>query len=296
MSAAALRYAAVTPVRDEAANLPRLAAALASQTCRPAAWIIVDTGSTDDTVRIARDLGTTCPWTTVAHLPAQTQLARGAPIVRAFHHGVAALHDLPDIVVKLDADVSFDPDYFERLLANFARDPGLGMASGMAYEMEGGRWQPRFNTANSVWGAVRAYRRECLRDVLPLEEHMGWDGIDELKARARQWATATFDDIPFRHHRPEGGRDGRRRHAWTARGRAAHYMGYRTWYLGLRALYHARRDPAALAMIWGFVLAKVKHDPVCADESVRIRLRREQSLRTLPGRLRDAGGLQGARR
>jgi cellulose synthase/poly-beta-1,6-N-acetylglucosamine synthase-like glycosyltransferase len=287
-----LGYAVITPVRDEASNLPRLGAALAAQTCRPANWIIVDTGSKDETVRIATAIAAEFPWVSLEHLPDQTRLARGAPIVRAFHHGLATLQDLPDVVVKLDADISFEPDYFERLLSNFARDPQLGMASGMAYELGGGRWQPRFNTANSVWGAARAYRRECLRDVLPLEEHMGWDGIDELKARARQWTTATFADIPFRHHRPEGGRDGVRRNAWTARGRAAHYMGYRAWYLGLRALYHARREPAALAMIWGFALAKVKHEPVCTDASVRGRLRREQSLRSLPARLRDAGGLR----
>lgn len=294
MTTSQLRYAVVTPVRDEAANLPRLAGALAAQTCPPAAWIIVDTGSKDETVRMAGDLSTQFSWLAVEHLPAQTRLARGAPIVRAFHHGVATLHDLPDIVVKLDADISFEADYFERLLEKFAQDPRLGIASGMAYESDAGQWQPRFNTADSVWGAIRAYRRECLQDVLPLEEHMGWDGIDELKARSRGWTTATFRDIPFRHHRPEGVRDGARRHAWTARGRAAHYMGYRAWYLGLRALYHARQEPAALAMLWGFALARVKHEPVCPDESVRTRLRREQSLASLPRRLRDASGLRGA--
>ena len=43
-------YAVVTPVRNESENLRRLADALAAQTARPAVWMIVDTGSDDDTV------------------------------------------------------------------------------------------------------------------------------------------------------------------------------------------------------------------------------------------------------
>ncbi len=290
MTRSPLSYCAITPVRDEAANLPRLAEALAKQTVTPARWVIVDTGSSDNTLSLAGELAATYDWIRVERLPETVRLARGAPIVKAFHHGVAVLGDTPDVVVKLDADVSFEPGYFARLLASFAANEKLGMASGIAWEMEGGDWRPRFNTANSVWGAARAYRRECLSHVLPLEEHMGWDGIDELKARGRGWATTTFEDLPFRHHRPEGVRDGVKPRAWAARGRAARYMGYRPWYLGLRALYHARREPAALAMLWGFAVAAVKREAVCADESVREHLRREQSLRTLPARFRDARG------
>jgi len=44
-----LTYAVITPVRDEAEHVARLAAALEGQTLTPAAWVIVDTGSTDDT-------------------------------------------------------------------------------------------------------------------------------------------------------------------------------------------------------------------------------------------------------
>ena len=62
---------------------------------------------------------------------------------------------------------------------------------------------------------ARGYRRELLDVVLPLEPSMGWDGIDELKAHARGWSTRTLLDLPFRHHRPEGSRDGNRFTPWT---------------------------------------------------------------------------------
>ena len=40
---------------------------------------------------------------------------------------------------------------------------------------------------------------------------MGWDGIDAYKAALAGWSTRTIEDLPFRHHRKEGERDGARR-------------------------------------------------------------------------------------
>ncbi|MBE2320244.1 asparagine synthase (glutamine-hydrolyzing) [Solirubrobacter sp. CPCC 204708] len=286
-----LSYAVVTPVRDEAENLPRLAASLASQTVTPTQWVVVDTGSTDDTCSLTRTLATEHPWITLVEAPeiART-VERGAPIVRGFERGVAALAGRDEVVVKVDADVSFEPDHFQRLLSAFAEDRSLGIAGGNAVELEDGQWVARYNTGSSVWGADRAYRRECLDDVMPLERSMGWDGIDELKAHLRGWHTRTLVNLPFKHHRGEGERDGHRLKPWTARGRAAHYMGYRGWFLTLRALHHTRSEPAALAMIWGYAAAALKRQPVCSDAEVRAELRRSQSVRSLRARRRRAIG------
>jgi glycosyltransferase involved in cell wall biosynthesis len=290
MPASSLRYAVVTPVRNEAGNLARLARSLAEQQVLPVRWIVADTGSTDETVEVVRSLMREHSFARLALAPETERAQRGAPIVRGFHHGLTALDAKVDVVVKVDADISFAPDHFERLLAAFADDESLGIASGSAQELEEGAWRTRYNTGSSVWGAARAYRRACLDDVLPLEESMGWDGIDELRAQLRGWQTRTLVDLTFRHHRAEGARDGRRWRAWTARGRASHYMGYRSWYLILRTLHHAQTEPAALAMLWGYAVAAVRRRPVCPDPTVRAQLRREQSIRNLRARRRDALG------
>jgi biofilm PGA synthesis N-glycosyltransferase PgaC len=284
-----LQYAVVTPVRNEAANLRRLAGCLAAQGAPPLRWLVVDTGSTDDTVPVARSLAAELPFLEVERAWGEVARSqRGAPIVRAFEHGVDLLDDGADVVVKLDADVSLDSDYFSRLLAAFEREPSLGIASGTAEELEGATWTVRPNTGASVWGAARAYRRECLARVRPLEQSMGWDGIDEAKAQLHGWTTRTLPDLRFRHHRAEGERDGRRWRAWAARGRASRYMGYRPWYLVLRSLHHTRREPAALAMIWGYLAALVRRERVCSDAAVRSYVRRSQSLRYLRTRRREA--------
>ena len=285
-----LQYAVVTPVRNEADNLQRLAGCLAAQTAAPARWVIVDTSSTDETVALARSLAAAHAWIRVVELEDDAGGQRGGPIVRAFEKGLSVLDEQPDVQVKLDCDVSFDRDYFERLLAAFTSDPALGIASGNALELHRGQWRPRFNTGASVWGAARAYRRECLEAVRPLEERMGWDGIDEARAQIRGWKTTTLRELTFRHHRAEGARDGSPRKAWAARGRASHYMGYRFWYLLLRSLHHARTQPAALAMVWGYGASALRRAAVSPDAEVRARLRSQQRVRTIRARRREALG------
>jgi glycosyltransferase involved in cell wall biosynthesis len=290
VSAAGRSYAVVTPARNEAESLPRLGSCLAQQTLKPTVWVIVENGSADDTSEVAAALAEKYPWTRVMTAPAEGSVRRGGPIARAFQYGLSGIEGHPDVIVKLDADISMDPDYFERLMAAFSEDPSLGMASGMCFEQENDEWVPRHVTGTSVWGAARAYRRVCLDAVLPLEEAMGWDGIDELKANMHGWRTGTLLDLSFRHHRLEGARDGSRWRAWAAQGRAAHYMGYKPWYLVLRALHNARTELSALALVSAYVKATLKREPRCPDVAVRAYLRRNQRVSALPSRAREALG------
>jgi glycosyltransferase involved in cell wall biosynthesis len=290
MSSRPLSYAVVTPVRDEAANLPRLAGCLTAERVLPSTWLVVDNGSHDGTPELARGLASGHEWIRLLTVAGEDQPARGAPIVRAFHAGIELLAaSPPDVVVSVDADISFAPDYFERLLSEFAADPRLGIASGSAWEYRRGRWRQRHLTGSTVWGASRAYRWQCLQTVLPLEQRLGWDGIDEFKANAAGWRTRTFTDLPFRHHRPEGSRDG----AWQARveqGRFAHYVGYRPWYLALRAAFQALRDPRGLGIAWGFLQASMRGEPRLAHEEARRYAREQQRIGALYLRAREALG------
>jgi glycosyltransferase involved in cell wall biosynthesis len=278
-----LTYGIVTPARDEAARLPELARCLAAQTRRPAHWVVVDDGSTDATSDLAASFGAT-----VVRLRGRTG-ARGGPVVRALTTGLQALDDV-DVVVKVDADVTFEPDYFERLVAAFAADPELGMASGSCWEHEGGGLRQRFGAGMGVWGATRAYRRECLRDVLPLEERQGWDEIDAARANAHGWRTQTLLDLPFVHHRVEGTRDGSRSAVWRAQGDVAHYMGYRASYVVARALFRALREPSALALLTAYASAALRRAPRLADEAAVRHVREHQRLRRLPRRALQALG------
>ena len=288
-----LTYSIITPARDEADTLPALARSLEQQRVRPLRWVIVESGSSDATLNVAETIVAEYDWARLVVLPATTPRKRGAPIVRALHAGLDSLDLEPDVVVNVDADVTMEPDYFERLLDAFARDLSLGIASGSAWELDAGVWRQRFVTGGTVWGATRAYRWACLQGVLPLEERHGWDGIDQLKARARGWHTKTFTNLPFRHHRAEGARDGSTWAHWIANGDTAYFMGYRPWYLLTRTLHHLRRDPSAFAMLLGYGSAALRRSPRLDDPRARAVLRTDQSFRNLRHRRREALGRQG---
>jgi poly-beta-1,6-N-acetyl-D-glucosamine synthase len=278
------RYAIVTPARNEEANLQRLGAAIAVQTHLPDVWVVVDDGSTDGTPDVLAALAQRHDWVRPLQRPAadrEESLADGRRKARdldGFLFGAAPLRERVDVIVKVDADVDFAADFFAQLIGRFGADHRLGIASGTCYERQDGEWVRRTKAEGTVWGATRAYRSDCLADVMALEPCMGWDGLDEIRVQLRGLRTQTFIELPFRHHRPEGGRELSSLHQGEALGRAAWYMGYRPTYLALRALYRARREPAAIAMLWGYVGAAGRRVPQCPDERLVEALRERQRL------------------
>jgi biofilm PGA synthesis N-glycosyltransferase PgaC len=280
-----LSYATITPARNEAENLRRLALCVVHQTLLPARWIIVDNGSSDETVEIARTLACEHDWISLLEVPGETVATRGAPVVRAFNAGVAALTEPVHVIVKLDADVSFESDYFSGQMAAFCENPRLGIAGGMCLEPRAdGTWEAARVTRDHVRGAVRAYRRECLEQVSPLEERMGWDGVDELKAQVHGWRTCTLPELSFLHYRVLGSRESRWL-KWARQGDMAHFMGYRVSYLLARTAYYLPEDPRAIAMLGGYLMAMAERRPRCSSSEMIAHLRELQSWQALPDRI-----------
>lgn len=287
-SSSTLRYALVTPARDEAENLARLAPCILAQHAKPVRWVIVDNGSNDGTADVVAALAESHPWIDLVQLEGEAQPTRETAIGRALEAGMTAFSDLPDLVVKVDADVSFAPEFFARVVSEFERDSRLGIASGIGYERNRkGIWKQRHGSGSGVWGATRTFRRECLEQILPLDPRLGWDGIDILKAALRGWDARVIYGAQFKHHRPEGERDGSRWKVWVAEGALAHYMSYRLPYLAGRTVFRALRDPSAIGIVWGYLRSQRASEARCSDSEVVEYLRSRQRLRQVPLRARE---------
>src|SRR5262249_34612937 len=130
---ARLTYTVVTPARNEEAYIEQALRAMVAQTAAPIRWVIVSDGSTDRTDEIVLRYAAERPWIELFRRPPQGDRSFASK-AHAIRDGVERLQDLRyDVIVNLDADVSFGPDYFEFLLEKFAQNPKLGLA-GTAFE------------------------------------------------------------------------------------------------------------------------------------------------------------------
>lgn len=281
-----LTYAVVTPARNEEENLARLGEAMVNQTLAPVRWVIVENGSSDRTLDVARALEAAHPYIRVIQTAPAPAYERTSAYMRAFHAGVDALDELGDLVVKLDADVSLDPDYFEGLATAFFGQPELGIASGIMVEQRDGAWDEVPLLDDHCWGPTRTYRRACLAVVLPLEDGYNYASVDETKAHLAGFTTGTLRNLRFRHHRPEGTGEGSNWKNWRNQGLASHHMRYRPSYVLARLAFRIRIEPEALALLAGYVEGFIRQAPRYPDPHVVQTLRERQRARRLPAALR----------
>ncbi|MCW2960213.1 MAG: glycosyltransferase [Thermoleophilia bacterium] len=275
-------YVVVSPVKDEAAHLPRMAESILAQTHRPIHWVIVDDGSSDGTDRIARQYAANHEWITVVHRESSERRARGAPVVHAFNAGLEAATRDGEIVVKLDGDLFIPSHYFEWLASAFRDEPRTGIAGGVVITDYGHRWELDSINLNTVTGAAKAYRRACLTDIGGLQPSMGWDGIDEYAARARGWEVRTLTELQLLHYRPRGARQAWRHARWEE-GHANHFMGYRPTFMAVRVIYRmlVERPPIIGGLVIGasFAWYRLSRAPQVPDVEARRQLRHEQGMR-----------------
>src|SRR5436190_23881333 len=88
-----LRYALVTPARNEAENIERLIQSMVTQTTRPVKWVIVSDGSTDGTDDIVRKHAGQHGWIELERRPERAERHFAAK-VEAFNAGYARLKGL----------------------------------------------------------------------------------------------------------------------------------------------------------------------------------------------------------
>ena len=124
-------YIVVTPARNEQDNIGHTIESMAGQTCRPLRWVIVNDGSNDRTAEIIDAAAREHPWIVAIHRDDRGFRQQGGGVVEAFRDGFSRVAAEPwDFLVKFDADLSFEPDYFERCLQKFSEEPQLGIGGG----------------------------------------------------------------------------------------------------------------------------------------------------------------------
>ena len=249
-----MKYVLITPARNEAGFIEKTLHSVIAQTRLPERWVIVDDGSTDATAGIVAMYLNDHPWIELIRRPERLNRSFAGK-VHAFNAGWERVRSLEfDVIGNLDADVSFDPDYFEFLLGKFADDSRLGVIGTPMREANHDALKDSFYHFKDVFGACQLFRRACYVEVggyTPIK----WGGIDWIAvrtARLKGWETRSFPDKMFFHHRPMGETEG---NVWKARfdyGRKDYFLGNHPLWQVFRVGYQMLRWPY---VIGGLTLA-----------------------------------------
>lgn len=197
-----LSYVLITPARNEAEFIEETIKSVVKQTIRPKRWVVVSDGSTDGTDDIIKKYIGEHAWIEVVRMP-ESKERNFAGKVYAFNSGYQRVRNLDyDIIGNLDADITFDDDYFSFLLKQFAENPQLGVG-GTPFKEGAQQYDYRFASIEHVSGACQLFRRECFEAIggySPLERG-GIDLAAVITARMKGWQTRTFIEKVCFHHK-----------------------------------------------------------------------------------------------
>lgn len=268
---------------NEEPYLRRCLASLVAQSEPPEELLLVDDGSTDGSAELAAEFAAEHDWARVLRRPPrppQRDRLAHAGVVHAFTWAVDYVEGEWDVLGKLDADMELTPDALAAVRREFEQDPSLGMTGPRIAEPDpSGEPVRKPCGPDHVEGSTKFYRRACYEQIAPLPPFLGWDTIDESRARLRGWSTRSFE-VPGGdpiHMRPMGAHDGglRARRRWGLCAYAygahpAHVLAYGGW-LAFRPPYIA----GGISYLAGWVGAAVRRAPR-AEPELRQFVRRDQ--------------------
>jgi biofilm PGA synthesis N-glycosyltransferase PgaC len=208
------QFILLTAAKNEERYIGEAIESVLRQTALPAAWIIMDDGSTDQTGEIVRRFSEKYPF-----IRLHSSRKGGARSFGAQYRAINAAYELArhldfDYVGMHDADIVPEHDnYYETILRNLDANAKLGIAGGYIHERSaGGIWESRkANSPESVAGGIQMLRRACYEQIggyTPLQ-FGGEDWLAQLDAKMAGWQVKAFPELPIHHYRPTSSAGGR---------------------------------------------------------------------------------------
>jgi biofilm PGA synthesis N-glycosyltransferase PgaC len=284
---AKLEYVLITPARNEEAFIERTIQSVISQTELPKRWVIVSDGSTDRTDEIAKKYAAGREWIEFIRVPERKE-RHFAGKVHSFNAGYECVRGLNfDIIGNLDADISFEKDFFEYLLEKFEEDPGLGVAGTDYIEGAFHSFRDSYINVHHVNGQCQLFRRECFRDIggyVPIKGG-GIDWAAVTTARMKGWKTRSFQDRIFVHHRTMGGAESNILSSRYHYGKKDYSLGNHPLWELFRVMFQLTKQPyvlGGLCLLAGYSVALVAdvERPISKE---LIRFHRREQMERLKG-------------
>jgi len=286
------KYVLISPCRDEAKYMPITIESIVQQTIKPATWIIVDDGSTDNTPILLAEAAHKYSFIKIISLPNRGKRLLGQGVIEAFNSGLELINLKDyDYLCKLDMDLKIPPNYFEIIIQRMETNPRIGTCSGQPYfiNKKGKLISEKCGNDMSV-GMIKFYRVECFQEIGGFIPQVMWDGIDCHRCRMYGWIACSWDEseLNFIHLRPMGSSHkgiitGRMRH-----GAGQYFMGTGLFYIIASSLFRMTRPPLIIggfAILIGYIKSFLEGQKRYEDLEFRFFLRQYQWNCLLKGKL-----------
>lgn len=278
------KYVLITAARNEAEFIEQTIKSVIQQTRLPLKWVIVNDNSTDNTSEIVKKYVDLYPFIFLLEKK-DGHRKDFASKVFALHSGYNALKSLEyEYIGILDADITFQTDYYQCIINKFEHDSKLGIAGGVRVDITNGKEVHYRKMLDSVCGAVHFFCKSCYDDIggyVPLAKGSE-DGYAEIMARKKGWKVQSFPEIKILHHRITGSAEqSLLKHHFNI-GKRHYHLGYHPLYFLAVSTYRMLDKPfiiGGLARIIGFFITTLKQEKrEISQEFIRF-LRNEQLCR-----------------
>ena len=277
-------YVLITPARNEEDHIGQTIQSVVAQSILPLKWIIVSDASTDKTDEIALAYARRFDFIELIRADGDKKRNFGskAKIIKIGYEHLKA-YDF-DYIGNLDADVTFDENYFENILGKFHVNAKLGIAGGVICDVIKGEINHPTISANwSVCGAIQLFRRKCYEDIggyIPIKR--GIDAIAEVMARMQGWEVRSFPEFKVLHHRSTGTAEQSALSARLKLGNQDYTLGYTPLFEMSRCLYRTVEKPyiiGAMLILVGYLNAWLRKEDLLVPMDVKNYLKIEQTQR-----------------
>ena len=248
-------YVLITSAKNEENFIRLTIESVVLQSILPVKWIIVSDNSTDGTDDIIREYSS--KFSFIKYVRTNDKSKRDfASKTFALKTGYEHLKNIDyDFIGILDADVTFEPNYYQTIFNRFLLDEKLGIAGGVFYDFDNGEFQKITPSYHSVRGAVQLFRRKCYEDIgewVPLE-FGGEDSYAEISARQHGWKVRTFDDAEILHHRRTGSASSNFMKYKFREGKVEYSLGYHPLFQIIKCVGRLNEKPYIIGTILRFV-------------------------------------------
>lgn len=277
-----MSYILITPLKNEENHIQKLYETVLQQTIKPLCWVIVDSGSDDNTFQLSNQIAKKQKW---IHVTKQIKFyERGyghLNFSEAVNEGYAEAKKICqneriayDFVGKIDATTVLCKNYFKILSSEMNKEEKLVITCGISKFIQNNKEinikpMKKFNLTG--FNDIRLYRKDFFENIGGYPLIPSPDSALLIKATNRNLKVKVIEKVFFKEPRMSGSKVG----VWNGsklKGETMYSLGYHPLLILLNSMMNSFKLPPHyqfLPMLWGYLLSAIKRKEKISDLEIR---------------------------